>query len=410
MSRHVGGGQGGPDLDRIHLQTGADRTMTALIRGQGAALCLALLVAATPAPAASLTGEPFGTTADGKPVTRYRMAASGGVIVEFMSYGGVVTAITTPDRQGHPANIVLGFPTLRDYETKSAEGGLYFGAILGRYTNFIAGGRFSLGGHVHTLALNSPPNTIHGGNKGFDKQVWQVQPVTSMGPTVGAQLSYTSAEGEEGYPGTLKVSVTYTLSDDGAFTIRYEAVTDRDTIVNLTNHSGFNLAGAGSPGGVLRQTLMVDADRYTPVDRSQIPLGPLAPVAGTPFDFRQPTAIGARIHVNNAQLAIARGYDQNWVLNKKGDISVPQLAVRAYDPESGRTLECLTTEPGVQIYTGGFLDGVTVGTGGRYGPGAEFTLETQHFPDSPNHPAYPTTELKPGQVYSNTTIFRFGVR
>jgi len=223
-------------------------------------------------------------------------------------------------------------------------------------------------------------------------------------------LTYTSADGEEGYPGTMKVNVTYTLSDDGAFTIHYKAVTDKNTVINLTNHSNFNLAGAGSPGGVLQQVLMVDADRYTPTDRTQIPLGQLAPVEGTPFDFRKPTAIGARIRNNNEQLALAGGYDQNWVLNKHGNTSQPQLAVRAYDPKSGRTLECLTTEPGVQIYTGNFFNGTYAGTGGYYRRTGAFTLETQHFPDSPNHPNFPTTELKPGQVFNSTTIFRFGVQ
>jgi len=393
---------------RLHHSTddgGSDGTVMTITRANGAALCVALIMAAASASAASLTSEPFGMTADGKPVTRYVMAANDGVTVEFMSYGGIVTAITTPDRRGRRENIVLGFPVLRDYETKSAEGGLYLGAILGRYTNFIAGGRFSLSGHVYTLALNDPPNTIHGGNKGFDKQVWQVRPIASAGPTVGAELSYISPDGEEGYPGTLKASVAYTLSDDGTFTIHYEAVADRDTVVNLTNHSGFNLAGAGSPGGVLRQLLMVDADRYTPVDRTQIPLGPLAPVVGTPFDFRHPTAIGTRIRDKNEQLAISHGYDQNWVLNKRGDSSQPQFAARAYDPGTGRTLECLTTEPGVRIYTGGFLDGSYVGNGGRYGPEVAFTLETQHFPDSPNHPGFPTTELKPGQLYQAAEIW-----
>ena len=372
-------------------------------------LCAACLLATGPANAASLTNSPFGTTASGTPVNRYTMVAASGVSVRFMSYGGAITDVTTRDRQGRPGHIVLGFPTLRDYETTSAEGELYFGALLGRYANWIAGGRFSLGGHEIQLTLSDPPNTIHGGKRGFDKQIWSVQPLTVSGPSVSARLSYTSIDGEEGYPGTLGVSVTYALSDDGAFSIRYEAVTDRDTIVNLSNHMNFDLAGAGSPGGVLQQRLTVAADHYLPLDRSQIPLGQIAPVAGTPFDFRKATAIGARIHDRNEQLAIANGYDQYWVLNKQGDLAQPQLAVHAVDPESGRTLDCFTTEPGVQIYTASFFDGSLSGIGGRYPQYAAFTLETQHFPDSPNHANFPSTELKPGQVLSSTTIFRFGV-
>ncbi len=223
-------------------------------------------------------------------------------------------------------------------------------------------------------------------------------------------MTYASADGEEGYPGALQVSVTYTLSEDGAFAIHYEAVTTKDTVVNLTNHMNFDVAGAGSPDGVLGQILTVDADRYLPLDKSQIPLGQLAPVSATPFDFRKPTAIGEHIHDKNGQLAIANGYDQYWVPNKRGGGALKQVAARAYDPRSGRTLECLTTEPGAQIYTADWFDGSYAGVGGRYGQYAAFTLETQHFPDSPNHPGFPSTELKPGQVFRSTTIFRFGVQ
>ncbi len=381
-------------------------------RRTSAVLCLALLLASPvwDAGAASLVSAPFGTTLDGKPVTRYTMAASRGVSVSFMSYGGAVTDVTAPDRQGRPGHVVLGFPTLRDYETKNADGGLYFGAILGRYANLIARGRFTLDGREHQISLPYPPHTIHGGKKGFDKRVWAVQPQATAGQSVSVWLIYTSPDGEEGYPGTLQVAVTYTLSDDGAFTIHYEAVTDKATVLALSNHMNFNLAGAGSPGGVLGQVLTVDADQYLPLDQSQIPLGQPAPVAGTPFDFRTPAAIGARIHDKDGQLAIADGYDQYWVLNKQGDPAQPQRAVHAYDPGSGRTLDCWTTEPGVQIYTAGYFDGSYSGTGGRYGKYASFTLETHHFPDSPNHPAFPTTELRPGQAFSSTTIFRFGVQ
>jgi len=386
------------------------KTKTSTRRWGGVAFCIALAVATAPASAASLTYAPFGRTAGGRAVTRYTMTAGSGVRVSFLSYGGSVTDVTAPDRTGRPAHVVLGFATLREYETKSADGELYFGALLGRTSNWLDRGRFRLDGRPYQVTLSDPPNTIHGGKKGFDKRLWAVRPGATSGRSVSALLTYTSPDGEEGYPGTLKVRVTYSLSDDGAFAIHYEAVTDKDTVVGLTNHMNFDLAGAGSPGGVLRQRLTVDADRYLSLDGSQLPLGRLDSVAGTPFDFRASTTIGARIRAKSAQIAIANGYDQYWVLNKRGDPTLPQLAVRAYDPKSGRTLECLTTEPGVQIYTGGFFDGSYSGIGGRYRSYCAFTLETQHYPDSPNHPRFPTTELRPGRVYSSTTVFRFGVQ
>jgi aldose 1-epimerase len=378
-----------------------------------AALCLALIMASCqqpPTKSASLTSSPFGQTADGKPVTSYTMTSRKGVSVIFINYGGIITDVVAPDRRGAPGHIVLGFPTLREYETTSARNELYFGALIGRYANWIDRGRFKLDGKQHQITLSNPPNTIHGGQRGFDKRVWDVQPIATSGQSVSAVLTYTSADGEEGFPGKVKVGVTYALSDDGAFSIHYTAVTDKHTVINLTNHMNFNLAGAGSPDGVLGQLLTIDAERYLPLDRSQIPLGQTASVAGTPFDFRQPTAIGARIRAKNEQLAIADGYDQYWVFDKRSNSTQPQLAVRAYDPDSGRTLECLTTEPGVQIYTASFFDGSIIGIGGRYGKYSAFTLETQHFPDSPNHPDFPTTELQPGEVYNSTTIFRFGVQ
>ncbi len=377
-----------------------------------AAVCLAsaLTLLGGAAQAASLTSAPFGRTTDGRAVTRYTMTSTDGVRVQFMSYGGTITDIVTPDRLGHPGHIVLGFSTLREYETVGAQNELYFGALLGRYTNWINRGRFTLDGKVYRLTLSDPPNTIHGGVKGFDKRVWHVQPDATSGRIVGAVLTYTSPGGEEGFPGTLKVRVTYTLSDDGAFALHYQATTDKDTVVTLTNHLNFNLAGAGSPSSVLQQTLMVNADKYLPTDKTQIPMGRLAPVEGTPFDFRRPTAIGVHIRDHNAQLAVEGGYDQEWVLNKHGDVSQPQLAARVYDPGSGRTLECLTTELGVLSYTGNDFDGTVAGVGGRYPHYGAFTLETQHFPDSPNHPQFPTTELEPGQVYDSTTIFRFSVQ
>lgn len=374
------------------------------------ATCICLLVTATTAAAATLTSTPFGTTANGKPVNRYTMATSRGVSVSFMNYGGTITDVITPDRQGRLGHIVLAFPTLRDYETKSANAELYFGALLGRYANWIARGRFSLDDHAYQITLTDTPNTIHGGKSGFDKRFWMVQPRARSGRSVGARLTYTSPDGEEGFPGTLHVAVTYTLSEDGSLSIHYEAMTNKNIVINLSNHMNFNLAGAGVPGGALSQVLTVHADRYLPLDRSQIPLGALALVGGTPFDFRKPTAIGARMHDKNEQLSIADGYDHYWVLNKEGDAARPQLAVHAFDPASGRTLDSYTTEPGVQIYTADGFDGSYTGVGGRYDQYAAFTLETQHFPDSVNHPRFPTTELKPGQVFNSTSIFRFGVQ
>ncbi len=373
-------------------------------------LTIVVSLASPAAHGATLSTAPFGTTAGGQPVSLTTMTSGHGLTVKFMSYGGIITQILAPDRHGHVADVVLGFPTLHDYETKSAQGGLYFGALVGRYANRIAKGRFTLGGQDYTLAINNPPNSLHGGTVGFDKKVWEVQPTATSGSSVGATLRLTSPDGEEGYPGTLAVTVTYTLRDDNSFTIHYGATTDKDTVINLTNHSYFNLAGVGARDGVFPQVLMINADGYTPTDSTAIPLGQVAPVANTPFDFRKPTAIGARIRDNDQQLLWAHGYDHNWVLTKQGDARTPQLAARAYDPASGRTLECLTTEPGVQVYTANYLVGAYAGNGGIFRQSDGFALETQHFPDSPNHPGFPTTELKPGQTFESTTIFRFGIQ
>lgn len=352
--------------------------------------------------AATISKASFGTTQDGKPVDLYTMASRRGMTVKFMSYGGVITEIDVPDRHGRSANVVLGFKTLQDYEGGKG----YLGALVGRYANRIAKGRFELDGNAYQLALNNDPNALHGGPRGFSKQVWDVQPGSGGGPAVAATLSYVSADGEEGFPGTLTLHVTYTLTDANELRIHYEATTDKDTVVNFTNHSYFNLAGNGS-GSVEDERISIAADRYTPVDATLIPTGELAPVAGTPLDFRRPAAIGARLRVANEQLLRAHGYDFNWVLDG-GVAARPRLAARAYDPKSGRVLECLTTEPGVQFYTGNSLDGSAVGSAGTvYRQTEAFTLETQHFPDSPNHVGFPTTELTPGQTFESTTVFHF---
>ncbi len=362
-----------------------------------------------PGRAATLTTEPFGETTDGRPVSLTTMRNLHGVTVKFISYGGIITAIETPDKDGHFTNIVLGFETLHDYETKSTEGQLYFGALIGRYANRIAKGCFSLDGRLYSLTINDPPNALHGGLNGFDKQVWDVRPVSVAGPSLSAELRHTSPDGDEGYPGTLRVTVTYTLTDENVFSIRYQATTDAPTILNLTNHSYFNLAGAGSPDGVVRHVLTINADRYTPTDATAIPTGEIALVEGTPFDFRNGVPIGARIREAHPQLLYTRGYDQNYVLNKDGNGGAPSFAARVLEPESGRTLTCYTTQPGLQVYTGNSLNGAYAGAHGAFRQTDGLALETQHFPDSPNHPHFPATELRPGQSFESLTLFWFGL-
>ncbi|GAA4135322.1 aldose epimerase family protein [Actinomadura keratinilytica] len=335
--------------------------------------------------------ERFGVLPDGTPVHRYTLT-SGALRVRVLTYGCVVQTLEAPDRDGVPANVVLGCATLDDYVTRSR----YFGAVVGRYGNRIAGGRFRLDGREYTLPRNNGANSLHGGEQGFDKRVWDVADAGD-GSIV---LTYVSPDGEQGYPGTLRATVAYTVTDD-ALRIDYRATTDRPTVVNLTNHSYFNLAGEGS-GTVYGQRLAIDADRYLPVDANQIPLGEPAPVAGTPFDFTKPQPIGARIRETHPQLLVGKGYDHTFVLNGG------EVAARAEDPRSGRVLEVLTSEPGVQFYSGNFLDGSHIGTGGlAYRQGDAFCLETQHFPDSPNQPSFPSTVLRPGEEYRSTTTFRF---
>jgi len=368
-------------------------------------LALALaMVGATGARAAALDHAAYGTTKDGKAVEIYTLTNDHGMEVRFLTYGGVVTEIDAPDRDGHLADVVLGFRTLEEYETNSAK--IYFGALIGRYANRIGQGRLTLDGQEHKFVANNGPNTLHGGTVGFDKQVWHVEPLAAA-DGAGATLTLTSPDGQEGFPGTLKVRVTYTLTNDDAFRIAYEAETDKDTVLNLTNHSYFNLGGNGS-GTVADQILTINADRFTPTDKTLIPTGELVSVAGTPMDFRTATPIGARLRSSFQPMVYAQGYDHNWVLNKPSPDAL-SFAARAYDPRSGRVLDCYTTEPGVQIYTGNFLDGAYVGSAGTtYRQTDAFTLETQHFPDSPNKPQFPTTELKPGQTFHSETVFRFG--
>jgi aldose 1-epimerase len=343
--------------------------------------------------------EPFGKMPDGKPVERFTLTNANGVELKAISYGGIITSLRVPDRTGKLDDIVLGFDTLDGYLKDHP----FFGAIIGRYGNRIGKAQFSLDGKVYKLAANNGPNHLHGGTKGFDKVLWSVEPIGSN----GLAFTRTSPDGEEGYPGNLRMRVTYTLSDKNELIVEYHATTDKATPVNLTQHSYFNLAGQSS-GDILGHELMLNADRYTPVDDTLIPTGELAAVAGTPFDFRKPTAIGARINNDNPQLKVGKGYDHNWVLNRKG--AGLELAARVHEPKTGRTLEITTTEPGIQFYAGNFLDGTLTGKGGAvYKHRTGFCLETQHYPDSPNQPKFPTTTLKPGAEYRTRTVFTFGV-
>ncbi|MDE3126754.1 MAG: galactose mutarotase [Gemmatimonadota bacterium] len=352
--------------------------------------------------APTVSAAPFGVLANGDSVHVYTLTNANGIELRALDYGGVIQSLRTPGRDGKFADIVLGFDTLAQYVKLSP----YFGAIVGRYANRIAKGKFTLDGKQYTLAVNNGPNALHGGLVGFDKVVWHAQPFHDDS-SAGVVWSHTSPDGDQGYPGTMQLRVTYTLTNDNRLAIDYQATTDKPTIVNLTNHSYFNLAGAGS-GDVLKQLMTIDADSVTPVDSTLIPTGKLEAVAGTPLDFRTPTPIGAHIADKNQQLKYAGGYDFNYVLNRTDTTSMVHAA-RAEDPASGRTLDVYTTQPGLQLYTGNFLDGSFAGIGGTYVHRGAFTFETQHYPDSPNHPNFPSVVLRPGQTYHQRTVFAFGV-
>jgi aldose 1-epimerase len=344
---------------------------------------------------------PFGTR-EGRPITLYTLTNSHGVEVRAMNYGGIIVSIRVPDRKGEMADIVLGHDTAEGYMPNPP----FLGAIVGRYANRIAGGTFTLDGKTYTLAKNDGPNTLHGGTtRTFDKVLWEGEALKN-----GVAFTYLSKDGEEGFPGNLKVKVTYTLTDGNALIIDYEATTDKATPINVSQHSYFNLKGEGN-GDILDHEIMINADRFTPVDKNLIPTGELRAVKGTPFDFTKSTKIGARIDDNYEQLVLGHGYDHNFVINSKPDQNGEKLAARVHEPTSGRILEVWTTQPGVQFYTGNFLDGSVTGKQGhvykrRYG----FCLETQHFPDSPNHPDFPTTILKPGETFREKTVFRFDAK
>ena len=347
----------------------------------------------------SIAPRDFGKDPTGAPVQIYTLKNEKGMEIQITPYGATLISVKVPDRGGKLADVVLGFDTLDGYTQTPAPP--YFGATIGRYGNRIAAGKFTLDGKTYSLAINNGANSLHGGNRGFDKVIWTAKP-TSAGD--GLELTYLSKAGEEGYPGNLNVTVTYTLTENNEIRIHYTATTDQDTVFNPTNHSYFNLAGHDS-GDILGHIVTMNADRYTPVDAGLIPTGELRKVDGTPFDFRQPHTVGERINAPDDQLKLAGGYDHNWVLNRTTGL---EWAARVADPRSGRTVDCYTTEPGLQFYTSNFLDGTFHGKGGApYARRAALTLETQHYPDSPNHPDFPTTVLKPGQRFDSTTVFRF---
>ncbi len=342
----------------------------------------------------------FGKMPDGTDVNLYTLTNANGMQAGIIEYGGAVASLTAPDRTGKFADVVLGMDDLDGYRNQTA----YFGALIGRYGNRIGHGRFKLDGKTYTLPKNNGENTLHGGNAGFDKKLWTVKEAQSAdGPAI--ELTYVSKDGEEGFPGTLNARVVYTLTNNNELKIDYEATTDKDTVVNLTNHSYFNLAADG--GDILQHQVMINADRFTPVDAGLIPTGELKAVKGTPFDFTQSTAIGARIDAKDDQLVKGKGYDHNWVLNGGSGLV---KAAEVYEPKTGRVMEVMTTEPGLQFYTGNFLDGTLKAKGHVIPFRGGLCMETQHFPDSPNKPSFPSTELKPGQTYKTTTVYRFSAR
>ena len=352
----------------------------------------------------SITHKPFGKTTDGQSVEIYTLRNRRGMEARITNYGGIVVSLTAPDRNGKLADVVLGYNDLDTYMRPPFP---YFGAIIGRYGNRIAKGRFTLNGVEYKLAVNNGENSLHGGLKGFDKVVWTAhERNTAAGPAL--VLSYLSKDGEEGYPGNLRTTVIYTLTNNNELRIDYTATTDKDTVINLTHHSYFNLAGEGN-GDILKHNLMLRADSFIPTDAGSIPTGEIRNVAGTPFDFRKANTIGERINNDDEQLKLGNGYDHTWVID--GRMGTLRQAAIAYEPTTGREMEVWTTEPGVQFYTGNFLDAAIIGKSGKpYPRRSGFCLETQHYPDSPNEPKFPTTTLRKGAVYHSTTIYRFSAR
>lgn len=364
------------------------------------ALVLALMTTAVNLPG-QVSKQSFGKTPDGTQVDIYTLK-SGALEARILTYGGIIQELKVPDKSGKSADIVLGFDSIDGYAGGPKPNPPFFGAIIGRYANRIAGGKFTLDGKTYEIPKIEPTNSLHGGTKGFDKVVWTAKEIPH-----GVELTYVSPDGDQGFPGKLTTVVRYTLEGHD-LKVDYSATTDKDTVVNLTNHSYFNLSGQGN-GDILKHEVKINASHYTPVDANLIPTGELAPVEGTPFDFRKPTAVGARIDADNEQIKLGHGYDHNWVLDSEGKKF--SEAAEVYEPSSGRVLQVWTDQPGIQFYTGNFLDGTLKGKDGKtYVHRAALCLETQHFPDSPNHPKFPSTELKPGQKYHKVTVFRFSTR
>ena len=349
----------------------------------------------------SIKKAEFGKTKQGEVAYIYTLTNANGCEVRITNYGGIVVSLKVPDKTGKLADVVLGYETLDKYIEKSP----YFGALIGRYGNRIGKGKFTLNGKEYTLAVNNGPNHLHGGIVGFDKVMWRAKEIRKP-EGIGLELTYLSKDGEEGYRGNLSATVRYLWTNDNELRIDYAATTDQPTVVNLTNHSYFNLT---CKGDILGHELMIDADKFTPVDEGLIPTGELRNVAGTPMDFRKATAIGTRIEQQDEQLKFGLGYDHNWVLNRSGGSL--RMVARVHEPTTGRVLEVHTTEPGLQFYCGNFLDGTITGKYGRvYQKRNGFCLETQHFPDSPNKPNFPSTVLKPGEKYASTTIYKFATK
>jgi aldose 1-epimerase len=347
-----------------------------------------------------VTKSTFGNTKDGQAVDMYTITNSKGMEMKVITLGGIIVSLKVPDKAGKFDDVALGFDSVAPYEENKP----YFGAIIGRYGNRIANGEFKLNGHTYHLPKNDGPNTLHGGDNGFNKKVWKAEPFEKK-DSAGVIFTYTSKDGEEGFPGNLNTKVTYTLSNKNELTFVYDATTDKPTPVNLTQHSYFNLSGEGN-GDILSHVLQLNANQFTPVDKTLIPTGEIRDVKNTPLDFTKPTAIGERINSDYEQIVLGKGYDHNFVLTRKGHGM--DLAARVKDPKSGRVLEVYTTEPGVQFYSGNFLDGTLTGKNGhKYGKREGLALETQHFPDSPNHPNFPSTILQPGKTYHTTTMLKF---
>lgn len=376
-----------------------------MVNANAGAALLALLCAAAPATAGEATRSRFGRLADGRAVEAVTLKNDAGMSVRLIAYGAAIQSVVVPDRDGKPADVALGYPSLQGYLTKPE----YFGATVGRVANRIAKGRFVLDGRTYTVPVNNGPNSLHGGTRGFDKVLWDVVEVVS-GERPSVTFRYVSPDGDQGYPGTLTATATYALERDNALSVEYRATTDRTTLVNLSNHAYWNLAGEGSAEGAMGHLLTIPAEHYLPTDATAIPTGEIRPVAGTVFDFRTPTAVGARVRdASDQQIVFGRGYDHNWVVGRE-PVDSPRLVARVEDPDSGRVMEVLSDQPGLQFYSGNFLDATVAGKAGRlYRMGDAIVLEPQMFPDTPNRPEFGSVRLEPGQEYRNRIVFRFSV-